>query len=198
MEWTRYAVFSLARLSCTMCNGEGEKQGKRDEIVPCPCVLRAVFRACYARFRICVQKEKYMSRVSFDHFGGRERRLMWCRKDEEYVADFHLVSRRVLDPFHYRIFSYHFLLGADWKLCCRRLKMDRGRFFHTIYRVQEMLGRVFYELEPYALYPPRNYFATRIVGPRPERPRVPPALARQPWSAVQAGPPRGPRAAPAA
>jgi hypothetical protein len=101
-----------------------------------------------------VEKEKYMSRVSFEHFGGKERRLMWSRKDEEYAADFHLVSRRALDPFHYRLFSYHFLLGADWKLCCRRLDLDRGRFFHAVYRVQETLGQVFYELEPYGLYPP--------------------------------------------
>ena len=108
-----------------------------------------------------------MSRVSFEHFGGRERRVMWGRKDEEYAADFHLVSRRVLDPFHYQVFSYHFLLGADWKLCCRRLHIDRGQFFHAVYRVQETLGRVFCELKPYGLYPPRDYFATRVGGPEP-------------------------------
>ena len=173
MEWSRSDVLSLARLSCTICSGEGARREKKGKIIPCPCVLRAVFRACYARFRVCVGKEKYMSRVSFEHFGGKERRMMWARKDEEYIADFHLVSRRALDPFHYRIFSYHFLLGADWKLCCRRLRMDRGRFFHAVYRVQETLGRVFFELEPYGLYPPREYFCTRIVAPPRRRPAGP-------------------------
>lgn len=169
MEWNRSAALSLARLSCTTCSGEGIKKEKRGRIIPCSCVLRAVFRACYARFRVCVGKEKYMSRVSFEHFGGKERRMMWARKDEEYAADFHLISRRVLDPFHYRVFSCHFLLGGDWKLCCRQLNMDRGQFFHAVYRVQEILGQVFYELEPYGLYPPRDYFVTRITGPRPPR-----------------------------
>jgi hypothetical protein len=162
MEWSRSDLLSLARLSCACCGGEGLKKGKKGQMIPCHCVLRAVFRACYARFRFCAQKEKYMSRVSFDHFGGRDRRMMWCRKDEEYVADFHLISRRLLDPAHYRIFSYHFLLGADWKLCCRRLRLDRGRFFHAVYRIQEILGRAFYEVEPYSLFPPREYFITRI------------------------------------
>jgi hypothetical protein len=165
MEWSRSTVLSLARLSCTTCGGEGQKREKKGKIIPCPCVLRAIFRACYARFRVCVEKEKYMSRVSFEHFGGKERRVMWGRKDEEYAADFHLIAKRRLDPFHYQVFSYHYLLGADWKICCRRLGIDRGRFFHAVYRVQESLGRVFYELEPYGLYPPRDYFATRIGGP---------------------------------
>jgi len=164
MEWSRSDLRSLARWSCTTCWGEGKKTENNGDIVPCFCVLRAVFRACYARFRVAATRGKSMSRVSFEHFGGRERRIMWCRKDEEYVADFHLVSRRVLEPGLYRIFCYHYLLGADWRLCCQRLRLDRGRFFHAVYRIQETLGRVFYELQPYGLYPPRIYFVTYISG----------------------------------
>jgi hypothetical protein len=76
------------------------------------------------------------------------------------MADFTLVSRRRLEGLEYDVFRFHFLLGADWKLCCRRLNMDRGSFFHTVYRVQEKLGRVFAELEPYALYPLDEYFSS--------------------------------------
>jgi hypothetical protein len=36
--------------------------------------------------------------------------------------------------------------------------MDRGNFFHEIYRIQQKLGRVYRELEPYALYPLDEYF----------------------------------------
>jgi hypothetical protein len=79
-------------------------------------------------------------------------------KDEEYTADFCLVSRRVLSPEDYRIFKFHFLLGADWKLCCRRLNMDRGSFYHAVYRIQEKLGRIYRELRPYALFPLDEYF----------------------------------------
>jgi len=36
--------------------------------------------------------------------------------------------------------------------------MDRGSFFHAIYRLEEKLGRVYAELEPYPLFPLRDYF----------------------------------------
>jgi hypothetical protein len=137
---------------------------------PCNCVLRAIFRACYARFRHCVGKEKYMSRISLEFVPGRERSFSWGRKDEEYAADFILVSRRTLDPVQYRIFKYHYLLGADWKLCCHRLGIDRGNFFHAVYRIEETLGRIFRELEPYSLFPLDEYFHGSVrVGPTENR-----------------------------
>ncbi|MBK5290901.1 MAG: hypothetical protein JJE04_04300 [Acidobacteriia bacterium] len=74
------------------------------------------------------------------------------------MADFFLVSRRFLDEEEFRVFRFHLLLGADWKLCCRRLNTDRGTFFHTVYRIQEKLGRVFRELAPFSLYPLDEYF----------------------------------------
>jgi hypothetical protein len=125
---------------------------------PCNCVLRAIFRACYAHFRHCAGKEKHMSKISLEFVPGRERSFSWGRKDEEYMADFVLVSRRTLPEFEYRIFKYHFLLGADWKLCCRRLATDRGTFFHAVYRIEQSLGRIFRELEPYGLFPLDEYF----------------------------------------
>jgi hypothetical protein len=36
--------------------------------------------------------------------------------------------------------------------------MDRGTFFHEIYRIQQKLGKVFRELEPHALFPLDEYF----------------------------------------
>jgi len=75
------------------------------------------------------------------------------------MADFCLVARRTLDDREHQIFRFHFLLGADWKLCGRRLEMDRGMFFHSVYRIEEKLGRVFRELEPYPLFPLDDYFS---------------------------------------
>lgn len=83
---------------------------------------------------------------------------MWGMKDEEYMADFYLISRRHLTEEEFKIFKFYYLLGADWDLCCRRLKMDRGNFFHAIYRIQEKLGKVFRELKPYPLFPLDEYF----------------------------------------
>lgn len=83
------------------------------------------------------------------------------------MADFCLVSRRELDDFEYRIFRFHHLLGADWRLCCRQLKMERGDFFHAVYRIERKLGKVFAELEPYPLYPLPEYFNSVVHKDEP-------------------------------
>ena len=109
-----------------------------------------------------------MSRVTLSVSpGGRERRFCWGRKDEEYIADFTLMAKRHLNDLEHMIFRYHFLLGADWKLCCRKLKMDRGNFFHAVYRVMHRLGRAFRETEPYGLYPLDEYFSTMVGKAKP-------------------------------
>jgi hypothetical protein len=184
MEWTRSETIAMARHSCSQCHGLGLRQGHRERMHPCNCVLRAIFRACYARFRYCVTKEKHLSRVSLEIISGREGRWSWGRKDEEYVADFCLVSRRALTDYEHTIFRYHFLLGADWKLCCRKLKMDRGNFFHSIYRIEQKLGRAFREVQPYPLYPLQDYFHGTMLtepdrkGPVPSTSTVPLRAAR--------------------
>jgi hypothetical protein len=134
------------------------QSGDANTAQPCNCVLRAIFRACYARFRECVVKEKYISRVTLEALQGRDRSGTWSRKDEEYVADFTLISQRSLSALELRIFKYHFLLGADWRLCCNKLKIDRGNFFHSVYRIEQKLGRIYRETEPYALFPLSDYF----------------------------------------
>lgn len=159
MEWTRTETLALAVANCAHCQGLGLRaiEGtKADQ--PCNCVLRNIFRACYARFRECNSSERHVSRTSLAPVNGAQNKGCWSRKDEEYMADFTLVARRTLTPLEYRIFKYHHLLGADWKLCCRKLKMERGPFFHDLYRLEQRLGRIFRELEPFALYPLEEYF----------------------------------------
>ena len=158
MNWTRSETLALAQQSCTYCYGLGLRPGRAGASNPCNCVFRAIFRACYARFQQCASKEKYVSRVSLEANPGRQRKSVWGLKNEEYIADFCLVSRRTLTEDQHRLFRYHFLLGADWNLCCRKLNMDRGNFFHEVYRIEEKLGRTFRELEPHALFPLDEYF----------------------------------------
>ena len=102
--------------------------------------------------------------------------MTYARLDEDYIADFSKVTRRTLDNFDYNIFRYHFLLGANWRLCCRQLKIDRGDYFHALYRLQHKLGRVYRELQPYSLYPISEYFGGKLdsrsnlaVMPTPRR-----------------------------
>jgi hypothetical protein len=143
-----------------------------------------VFRACYARFIYCASKEPHItqSRYVASHGGGQH--IAWGRKDEEYMADFCKVSLRHLDSLESQIFRYHYLLRADWKMCCRRLKLDRGTFFHAVYRIQQRLGRVFRELRPYPLYPLEDYFFGMLPAgdtrPEPKPPASAPAPLRPP------------------
>jgi hypothetical protein len=158
MLWTRSTTLALATQKCTICRGSGLTLGRRGTLNACDCVLRGIFKVCYNRFRQCVNKEKYLSRVTLEIHSGPNRRGTWGRKQEEYIGDFLNVVNRTLNEEEYQVFKYRFLLGADWKLCCRKLNIERGPFHHTIYRIQTKLGQVFAELEPYALYPLNEYF----------------------------------------
>jgi hypothetical protein len=91
-------------------------------------------------------------------------------RQEEFIADVYLTAKRTLmEPTEWAVFRFHHLYGADWKLCCAKLSIDRGTFYHTVYRIAEKLGLVFLDLRPYALYPVDEYFqaTTRRVDVRP-------------------------------
>ena len=174
-NWDRSEVIGLARERCTHCHGNGLRlAGKGQKSHPCNCVLRAVFRACFNRFCQCATREKHFGRVRLEHVGGKDHRQTWGMKDEEYMADFLLTARRNLSEDEFRLFRFHFLLGADWKLVCRQMKIDRGIFFHSVYRIQQRLGRVFREMEPYALFPLDEYFGGALKGVTPCTIRVVP------------------------
>jgi hypothetical protein len=175
MEWNRSEVLGLSREKCTSCEGTGVRETK-DGDTACACVLRAIFRICYNRFIECTGSGTEAGRMSPNYAMTCDRAAAWGRKDEEYCADFILVARRTLTEEEYKIFKFHFLLGADWRLCCRRLKMEKGNFFHAIYRIMAKLGKTFRELQPYALYPLASYFSstmqtatsTKVVAIKPE------------------------------
>ncbi len=176
--WSRSNTLALAHPKCTQCHGLGMRRTqKHKEGRACNCVLRAIFRACYNRFRYCLEKEKHISHATLDISpGGSDRRFHWGRKDEEYVADFFLVSRRTLTEAEWKLFRFHFLLGANWRLCAARLGVDRGTFFHAVYRVEQKLGKVFMELRPYALFPLDEYFGGTVRNEEPVSPPDPDPL----------------------
>lgn len=166
IDQTRSDYLALASHKCTFCHGVGTTLGKRGKLLICNCVYRAIFRACHDRFVVCSEKEKHMTQSRISETRGGGRKLLWGRKDEEYVADFCLISRRYLSPEDHKVFKYFFLYGADWKLCARQLGIDRGLLFHAVTRIQQRLGRVFSELKPYALYPLDDYFHGALrLGP---------------------------------
>lgn len=173
MNWNRSQTLALASYHCVRCHGAGTINGRGGQESPCNCVLRNIFRACYARFRECVEKDKQIPQVQLERGpGGGGRRYFWSRKEEEYIADFCLVSKRSLTEPEHQVFKFHFVMGGDWKLCCRRLKIDKGSFFHMVYRIEQHLGKVFRELEPYSLFPLDEYFSgTGRSRPKELKPR---------------------------
>lgn len=166
MEWNRSETIALASLKCAQCTGLGLRNGRAGTLVPCGCVLRQIFRACYDRFKSCVKTEKSITSVRLEHIGGggRNRGIIYGRKTEEYIADFILMTKRTLTADEWRLFNWHYLLGADWKLCCQRMGVERGNFFHACYRIEHKLGRAFRETEPFGLFPLDEYFGNKVVG----------------------------------
>jgi hypothetical protein len=158
MQWDRSNAIGIAKMSCAHCHGDGIRFVRNEREVPCNCVFRAAFRACLNRFRECAAGGAHAGNVTLEMCQGRDCRRTYSRKREEYVADFCLLARRVLDESEHRVFRFHFVLGADWKLCCRQMKMDRGLFFHYVYRIEQKMGRAVAELQPFPLFPLDEYF----------------------------------------
>jgi hypothetical protein len=160
----RSELIGMALVTCAQCRGTGLTL-ETGQV--CKCVHRAVFRACLGRYCDCTIGAHCIAPISLEHSGSSAHgRTNYGRKHEEYMADFWLVSKRTLDAFEWKVFSFHYLLGADWKLCTRRLNIDRGNFFHACYRLEERLGKVYAELKPYSLYPLDEYFGGTVRGAR--------------------------------
>jgi len=166
MLWNRSNTIGLAQTSCCYCEGVGLRLVYKNHTVPCGCVFRSIFRICLNRFRECAVTEGISGTVSWEFCGNKGGgRRTYSRKREEYLADFCLLSKRALEPVEYQLFRYYFLLGADWKMCSRRLNMDRGALFHAIYRIERKLGRAFAETQPYGLFPVDEYFGVNRETP---------------------------------
>lgn len=178
MDWNKRDLEFLARSNCPVCKGRGWSPSNQRRIPPCDCSLRGIFRACYARFRDCVNDGRALSRVSFDRSpAGRSNRGMWGLKREEYMADFELVARRSLSHAEHRLFRFHHILAASEAMCAKRLGISTPAAKRAIQRLEVKLGLAFAVLEPYALYPLYDYF--NRVHSEPVKPcRLPAVRAR--------------------
>jgi hypothetical protein len=162
MQWNRSTAIGLALASCTQCGGHGMRELQRGLDKPCQCVFRAVFRACFDRFREYVNASEQPGSVTLNSNHGPAGYRLFSFKRQEYVADFCLSARRALSLEDYKLFRYVYLLGADAGLCMRYLGLCRGDFFYRVYRVEETLGRYLAELEPYPLFPVDEYMGGTV------------------------------------
>jgi len=129
---------------------------------PCPCVFRAIFRACYGRFREFESSSGHPGAVTLGNNPGPSGNRGYAFRHEEYAADFCLAARRALNERQHKLFRYVFLLGADSVACMRFLGIDRGQYFHEVYRIEEILGKYLAELQPYPLYPIDEYMGGTV------------------------------------
>lgn len=162
MIWTAERACQLARHNCPACRGTGlpaPPAGVADEqLVPCSCVCRRVFRACYARFRTCAAADGYARTVTFREMPrGVDRRLVWIRSNEDYCADFQAAARRALPPELHRIFRFHYVLGAPVGLIAKRLRVSRSLIYCFVSEIEPLVGLEFALMQPYSLYPPKQY-----------------------------------------
>lgn len=151
---------ALARHDCTKCQGTGLASPQET----CPCVWRAIFRIVLRKVHAVAIGAHLLRPVCLLGASGPQGRSGNGRRLENFTADVYLTAQRTLQhKVDWDLFRYHYLLGADWKACCKVLRMDRGNFFHACYRIEAKLGRVFADLKPYALWPLDEYFQV-VIG----------------------------------
>lgn len=177
--WESGDLLALASPACMACHGRGNAWNRRHPDRTCHCVHRRIFRICLGKFQKLLSRDKALTTTTLDYQRSGSRKQTWGRKSEEYIADFLLVMKRTLTPAQQKIFRLHFMLGADWKLCCRQLKMEKGDFFHLIYDIENQLGEQFVTIRPYALYPLDEYFGgttEEVNRPTPPPTPIPPSF----------------------
>jgi hypothetical protein len=129
----------LASYDCLICRGEGlVKTFGVFQYAACKCVLRNIFNRKLKRYLDLRAEDKWCSPVI--PLRTSNGNLVWGRPHEEYQAEFYATAKRSLTEEQFALFRLHFLDGGDWKLCCRLLRLDRGNFFHEVYRIKERIG----------------------------------------------------------
>lgn len=157
----------MADPRCRACRGTGEVTN-RDAARVCHCVYRRVFRACMRRY------EESRAFGGLVCGAGLAQPVSRCEglspeprayREAAYTADIELTAKRALTgrTVARAIWWYHFIHGCDWANCIRLIRyqvglpLNRGNYFHEVYRTEVMLGRVFLEMRPYSLCP-QEYF----------------------------------------
>ena len=159
---TRSNLTAVARANCSACQGLG---AQLVDGTPCPCALREIFRQCHSRFRDCNNKPKHLSAAILMRSRGASASVAFVRPNENYIADFISIAKRALGArsFHYAVFNYHFLLGADAGMVCGRLNINMPTFTAACEHIRCVVGLALFDTRPFPLFPPDAYFSSSTV-----------------------------------
>jgi len=191
--WTSGQCLALGWAKCTRCHGIGWTVGRSWRQTVCACVYRRIFDICHRRWTEANLRCESIKACDLEFVPrGACSHQMYGKRFSEFIADFELVATRTLPVGELAVFRMHCLAGRDWRRCCEVLGVNRGLFFHMLYRMKARLGLAFHELRPYALYPLDEYFHTVVSKERvatvravealdaSRPPRVTPAAPRAP------------------
>lgn len=161
----RISALAASDNACRTCFGRGYMLCKTGK-APCRCVLKSIFRSMLGRYRSYVFETGRSIRdravlCRWSHTGP-----VWCRPRTEFIADFRTLARRTLPEAQLRIFVLHYIDLHPWRECCHTLGLERGEFFHELYRIEAAIGYAAATLEPYGLYPVDTYLSAREHQPR--------------------------------
>jgi hypothetical protein len=109
--------------------------------------------------------------------------------NEDLIADFTLIGKRILGPDDHQLFRFAYILAADVRACAKRLRIDRETCFQRLQAIEATCGAYFRDVRPYPIFPLKSYF--NQYQPGGVRPCVPVPAARAPGP----GPLRPPLAA---
>lgn len=140
--------------SCELCHGFG-RSAKRG--VTCPCVYRGIFGECLERYHALAASDGRGRGCFIEVVHGH---LTTTMKSSEYMADFDLAARRALDQAERQVLRLFFVENKTWRACALRSQVDKGTFFHAVYRTAQRMGQ---ELARSGLWPLDEYFGAHRV-----------------------------------
>lgn len=171
MKWDRGMVIGIAKASCVFCHGYGLKPIIGNNWSPCECVYRKVFRICLAKFH-SMKHRTFYSGVDWSRIGSKSIKRCYGRRCEEFSADFYVVAKRELSDFDWRLFKLHMIGERNSTECVPVLGCNKTFFYKAVYRIEEQMGKVYAELQPYRLFPLSEYFSS--CEPRELLPKMTP------------------------
>jgi len=152
--WDSATLANLAVEGCKNCLGLGRPVSQNPKL-PCRCVTRRVFKRYLGRYH----RLGWIHGRTFPRCTGNGW-VTWEMPGADWRADFEMVVRHAISPAGQwrtsskianavardEIFTLYHLQEQPWRTCLailaqRGIGIDRGNFFHEVYRVEEIGGQ---------------------------------------------------------